>query len=454
MAATGKALTPSSSPVPRGLCGPQRVGGRANPKSWPLYLILLGLPLWWALGAVYFVWPVLTFPLLLSLFLRKEVALPPRFGIWLLFLAWMVLAGIQLEDGTAGALFAYRASLYASATVLFLYVYNASERRLPDSTVFNVLTAFWAILIAGGFLGLAFPTLSFSTPVEAVLPASVLQDETAYYFVHPALSEVMDFLGYPVGRPKFLFAYSNQWGACVALLTPIALGRALYARSGPRAWALRAGLVLSVIPIVVSLNRGLWLALGLGLIYALLRSVRGQAVTTTGAVLLGVTTAAVLLLASPLRTLAEDRVTNENNSNESRVSVYAATLEEVGESPLVGYGSPSGQLDLDQQSRVGTQGQLFTIVFSYGVPALVFFAGFLVYTLVRSGRRGSPARFWSHVALLVLLVEMPYYNYMPTTLHVAMIIAALAWRDITSRNRRGAAPAGAVSPAAPKPSPA
>jgi O-antigen ligase len=409
---------------------PTRTARRTFPAQAPLYLLVLGFPIWWALGAAYFVWPLLTLPLLLSLLVRGNVRVPPRFGLWLLFLAWVFLSALEVNRTLSLLLLLYRASIYLSATVLFLYVFNAPRARLPDRTIVTMLALFWLEVVVGGFLGVLFPRVSFSTPVEHLLPASVLQDETARAFVHPAFAEVMTFLGYPVGRPKVLFAYSNQWGAALAVLTPFALAAISMLPRRPLARVLRVLLVLSIIPIVVSINRGLWLALGVGLAYAVLRlarrDMRALAFGLAGAALV-----VSLVFATPLGGLAHDRLTSTNNSNTTRLTVYQETIDQVKASPLLGYGSPHGQIDRHQEAHVGTQGQLFMVLYSHGVPGLVFFASWLGYALVRSGRgRGSPARFWAHVALLILLVEMPYYNYMPTTLHLIMVGAALAWRDI------------------------
>jgi O-antigen ligase len=408
----------------------------ARPRSWgpawPLYALFVALPIWWALGAAYFIWPLLTAPLLLMLLYRRgNVRIPPRFGVWLLFLGWVLLASVQLDDAMSGALFTYRLSLYVSATLLFLYVYNAPRDRLPDVVVVRVLALFWALVVIGGFVGVFLPYFSFSTPVEALLPASFLQDKTAYYFVHPAMSEVMTFLGYPVGRPKTLFAYSNQWGAATALLTPFALAALSMSRpGGPERRALVLLLVLSIVPITVSLNRGLWLSLGIGLIYIAVRLARQGNVRALGIGLAAVIAIAALVAVTPLGGLISDRLTSEENSNKTRGTVYEATIEEVKKSPLVGYGSPRLSGFDKNLPELGTQGQFFTIMFSYGVPAVLLFAGWFIYSFWRSLPRGSPTRFFANASLLILLLELPYYNHMPTSLHVVMVAAALAWRDL------------------------
>jgi O-antigen ligase len=428
---------------------PAAVGRRAAPSAWPLYALFAALPIWWALGAAYFIWPLVTFPLLASLLLRSNVRVPPRFGLWLVFLAWMFMASLQLESDLKLALFAYRASLYVSATLLFLYVFNASRESLPDGTILRVMALFWAAVIVGGLVGVFLPQVSFSTPVESIVPSSFLSDQTAYYFVHPALAENMTFLGYPVGRPKTFFAYTNQWGACAAVLTPLALGAMSHMRPGLPRRALGVLLILSVVPIAVSLNRGLWLSLGLGLAYVAIRLARHRNARGLIAGLVGVSVAGLLVLMTPLGGLIEDRFTARKNSNNTRLTVYQATVQEIKESPVFGYGSPRrNQFDTDQPS-VGTQGQAFTLAFSYGIPALLLFVAWFGYSLFRSMPRGSPSRFWANAAIFVLLMELPYYNYMPATLHVAMVAAALLWRDVVEPVERPVRrPALAAKPAA------
>ena len=61
----------------------------------------------------------------------------------------------------------------------------------------------------------------------------------------------------------------------------------------------------------------------------------------------------------------------------------------------------------------------------------------------------SPSRFWSNAAIFVLVMQLPYYNYMPTTLHVGMVAAALLWRDVVDpAERRVRRLAPAAKPAA------
>jgi len=421
------------------------------PSTFPLYAVFLSLPVWWVLGAGEFIWPVLTFPLLLSLALRPDVRVPPRFGIWLFFLAFLLLSSLQVDSGLHAALFVYRASLYISATILFLYVLNASPERLPDGTIVRVLALFWVEVIIGGFLGVLFPRVSFSTPVEAVVPASFLRDQTAHFFVHPAFSDVQTILGYAVGRPKVLFPYTNQWGACVAVLLPFALAALVRLPPGLARRSLATLLVASIVPIVISLNRGLWLSAGVGLAYVTVRLARRQNTKAISAGFVAVLAGATLIVVTPLGSLVHDRFTAERNSDNTRLSIYTQTIEQVKSSPVIGFGLPRVSDSTGNQSRsrpaIGSQGQLFTLLFSYGIPATLLFLGWFGYTFVRSRTGSSYGRFWSNAAILILIVEMPYYDFMPVTLHVAMVAAGLAWRDILDG---GAAGRGSKAVAAPR----
>jgi polysaccharide biosynthesis protein PslJ len=407
-----------------------RVRETATTSPWPLYFIFLALPLWWALGAIYFIWPLLTFPLLLSLLAGGRIVFPRRFGVWLLFLAWLPLSVVQLHNGLSYALFAYRASLFFSATILFLYVFNASRDQISTTVGLNILALFWVEVIVGGFLGVLFPTISFHTPTESLVPRAFLDDQTAYNFIHPAFADVVTFFGHSVGRPKVLFGYTNQWGACVAVLTPFALAAYSRLRRGALRRSCGVLLILSVIPIALSLNRGLWLGLAAGLGYVGVRFARMKHFRAlfAGAVVLAV--CAVVVAATPLGNFVVDRLTTEQTSTGTRLSTYDETIARVKESPLIGYGSPGATDTSRAYSNLGTHGQLFTVVYSYGIPALAFFVGWFAYTFLRAARRRTYACLWASAAVFVALVEIPYYNLMPTTIHVVMVAAALAWRDI------------------------
>jgi polysaccharide biosynthesis protein PslJ len=403
------------------------VGARLRP-AWPLYVLLLGFPLWWVLGLGAFIWPVLAVPMLFSLIMRERVTVPRGFGIWVLFLLWMLASATQLDEPQRGIIFIYRAAVYFSATVLFLYVYNASSESLPAGRVLMLLAAFWMIAVTGGFLGILFSDVSFRTPVEMLMPRGLLSNSFVYELVHPRFAQVQEFLGYPVPRPTAPFVYTNEWGSNMALLTPLALAAWVHTRNAFRKTLIRVMLVASVIPIVVSLNRGLWLSLSLGLVYASFRLAaqgRGRAL---GAMLAGLAIVATLVLTTPLKDLVSERLATPH-SNEGRLALYQEAAEGILESPLVGFGAPRPSERNPNAPRVGTHGQLWLVLFSHGIPAAALFIGWFLYAFWRTREARSGIRFWTNVALLIALVQMPYYGLVPVPLHILMIAAALAFRE-------------------------
>ena len=117
----------ATASVPRSLSAPY---GRL-PASWPLMVGFVGFPVWWVLGLGSFIWIGLASAMLFDLLVRGDVRVPRGFGIWLLFIAWMLASFLSLDSVVTGIVFAYRAALYLAATVFFIYIYATPSRRLP-----------------------------------------------------------------------------------------------------------------------------------------------------------------------------------------------------------------------------------------------------------------------------------------------------------------------------------
>src|SRR3954453_8626724 len=119
----------SRPPAPGGLGGP----------GWPLTALLVLYPLWWALGMGTLAVFLLAVPMALHLWRRRPVIVPPGFGIWLLFLVWVVASTIMLPRNPPGTLpdtvsgrlvsVAFNLAGYLSATVILLDAGNLSEEE-------------------------------------------------------------------------------------------------------------------------------------------------------------------------------------------------------------------------------------------------------------------------------------------------------------------------------------
>lgn len=418
-------------------------GKRLVPVGWPIYVLFIGFPLWWVLGLGGLIWPLVAAPMLFSLLVRKGTRIPPGFGIWMLFVAWMMVSAIRLDDLGRAIGFAYRASLYVSATIVCVYVFNCSRQALPVRRVVWCMVVFWTFIVIGGFLGLMFPFFHFSTVVERLVPGSLLNNDLVYDLVHPGLAEIQRIGGRVITRPKAPFLYTNEWGANFGLLVPFVILGWFSARGAIRL-ALSLLLAVSLVPVILSLNRGLWGSVTAGLLYgAVLLAGKGNVRALVGITVLSLGLATVVVL-SPLEQVVSLRIDNPH-SNRARFSLYDEAVSGVKESPLVGYGGPrpaSGEY----LPSVGTQGQLWMVLFSHGVPGTVMFLGFFAHFLWTTRRARSGVIFWSHIMIFVALLQMPVYGQIPVPLHVMMIAVALALRETaatSTEERLSANPADA-----------
>ena len=90
---------------------------------WPVAIAFVGFPLWWLLGLGDMAWPLFALVMFLVLARTKRLRAPRGFGMWMLFLIWMLCSMIQLDEFVRVIGFMYRFSLYMAATVIFIYVY-------------------------------------------------------------------------------------------------------------------------------------------------------------------------------------------------------------------------------------------------------------------------------------------------------------------------------------------
>jgi hypothetical protein len=350
-----------------------------------------------------------------------------------MFLGWMLISGIELDSGVRVLGWAFRASIYLAATVFLLYMYNGLGRRFGTKDVLAALTGFWAIVVIGGMFGVLLPHFSATSPFETVLPGSISSNSFVHDMVQLRFAQNQGFLGFNENRPVGFFTYTNNWGAAFGFLAPLALAGLRTAATNGRKRFLTVLLILSIVPIVYTLDRGLWLGLAVGGAYATFRLLgqRGvQALVTSVAVL---TLVLIVVFVTPLGRLVSARFAHPH-SNNGRQMLYTESINRVVDSPLFGYGGPRPSTAGPKRPSVGTQSQVFLILFSHGFPGLAFYAGFMVTLIVRTRRLKTPEGFWTHVALIVVSVESFYYD-VTFLLPAIMTAAALGLRLAESAAR-------------------
>lgn len=429
------------------------------PELQPLVRLFAGYPLWWLLGIAPFVTLGTVAWIGYRIFKRRhEVVLPPGFLLWTLFLVWVVAGVMVLQVGAPGTVtdfsatryltWMFRLVWYLAATIMLLWVVSLRD-RLPMHLVMRAVGWMFVTLVIGGYAGALFPHFQFQSLFELILPSRVTSVAFVRDLIHPNLAQVYTFEGSFNPRPSAPFPYTNDWGVTYACVMPFFVVGWIVRASGWRRGIGIALLIASVVPVVLSQNRGLWIALAAVVAFALLRlAVAGHArALLTSLPILLITV--IIVLNSPLGAVFDDRVSNEGGSDSGRLALGEATVSTVVDrAPITGLGSTrtsttsfssinladSANCERCTPPALGTQGQLWLVVFSQGVVGLLLYLGFLLRNLVSSLRLASAEVIGSCSVILAHLATMPFYNAIgPALLMIFMSCGVLSVMAATGR---------------------
>jgi hypothetical protein len=420
--------------------------------GWPLTLLFLGFPLWWVLGLADFVFLLAAVPMAVSLVRRRTIVTPRGFGIWLVFLAVVVVsAGVlaaqapfaaEGDFGGRALTFGYRLAWYLAATVALLYVGNTGERDLPAERLSRLLAWMFVVTAAGGVLGVVAPHVEFRSALEMVLPGDLAANEFVHALVHPATADIQRVLGYAEARPRAPFAYSNSWGANLSFFLPFFLWSWCRRTSGWRRFAAPFVLAAAGLGVVYSLNRGVWIVLCVGAVYGIVQLLRIKGARALQGVLVAAVVVVVLAVLSPLPSIVAERFAHPH-SNERRSELALTTVRSaLTGSALIGFGnvrdvegsfgSIAGGASTDCPAcgvpPMGTQGQAWLVLFSQGLVGLVLFFGFFAVRLVRHLRSRNPVTMVGLAVLLFFLAESFVYDTLGAPFFTLMLALGLMWR--------------------------
>jgi hypothetical protein len=425
--------------------------------AWPLTGVLLLYPLWWALGLgvlVFFLAPV---PMLWSLVRHRAaghvVKLPPAFLLWLMFLAIVGLGLFTLGADPAGTIpgtwasravsYGFRLGGYGALTVLLVYAGNLERRVLSQERLVRLLAWLFAVTVAGGLLGMAAPHFEFTAPVELLLPGPVRHDGFVQSLVHPTAAQIMNLLGGETPRPGAPWGYTNTWGNNVCLLVGWLAVAGFCLTRRPRTRILAgATLLVSVVPIVYSLNRGLWIGLGVMVVYVAVRLALKGRVAALGVVAVVAVGLAVALAVTPLGDVVNARV-DDGKSNGVRMYTTQKALDGMWESPLIGFGSTrntiggrnsiavgeSADCERCGNFTIGGNGQLWQLLYAHGLLGTLSYVGFFVAGLWRFRRDSSPIGLAGGAAVMSGFAAMLWYNALVTPLALTFLAYAVLWRN-------------------------
>lgn len=425
--------------------------------GWPLAVIFLGFPLWWVTGLTVFIFLVMAVPMLAHLVHRQHVHVPKGFGLWIIFLVWTLVSVAALQVNAPGAIpgasstryltFTYRALWYLTCTIALLYVGNLSEKELPRVKVARLLSYMFLVVLAGGFLGAFFPRLEFPSLLELVLPGGIANNGFLYTLIHPSTAQVQEVLGYESPRPSAPFPYTNLWASNLNTYLPFFVLAWTGAEAGWRRRFAPLVLVAALYPIVVSLDRGMWIGVLVACVYAVVRlAIVGH--TAAVAVLVGgLLLAVTLIVVSPLGTVIQQRLQNPH-SNEGRANLSGLTVSSAWHgSPIIGFGSTrdvqgnfntiaggsgAGCINCEPPA-MGTQGDLWRLFFSYGFVGAGFYLSFFGYQFARYIRSKDPYAVTGCAVLLISAVLMFVYDSLGPQFFTIMLGLALMWRKDLER---------------------
>jgi hypothetical protein len=448
----------------------QKLGWFASDSAWPVTILLAWWPVWWALGLGDYMPILIAIPMLRKMYLwrakeGRRIRVPPGFGLWACFLIVMVAGISTLSLDAPGTLatpvshrilaWALRACTYLGCTVILLYVGNLTEKELPRQRLAWLLGLVAAYSVIFGLAGVLDPTFHFTSPLSSLVPASLQNsDTTLIQEFHPALTQIQSFQGR--GRPMAPFTYSNGWGGNVAILLPwLVVGWWVYGKFAQR----RAALVLlaiSIVPIVWSFDRGLWIAIALSVLYVAVRfAMQGRAI---GLVIVGATAliAFVIIIATPLGGLIGQRLTHET-SNTGRASEAVISLHAAVASPILGFGDTRHEIGSTKSiaigktanckdcgnAVVGGHGQLWLLLIANGFVGAFCYVAFFVFGTWRYRRDTTAYGIAGELVLLLGFVFMVVYEAVGSGLAFTMIAYALLWKNARELQMQAATPESA-----------
>jgi hypothetical protein len=456
LGATASVEAGSADPAPgRGLRG-ERVGWLASHPAWPISAILIGYPIWWALGVADFIWIIMAIPMLsrMAAWRRygRRVRAPGGFALWMLFIVCVLVGAFALTLVAPGTVpspvshrilsFGNRTLTYLGVTVVLLYACNLTEHELPRRKLAYMLGVMAIYTTIGGLAGMAASHFSFKSPFLLLLPHSVQANPFIQASMHPGLAQIQNVIGSAKGRPKAPFDYTDMWGEVLVSTVPFLLAAWWLGGTRRQRRIAAATTVIALAPLLYSLDRGAWIGAAIAVLYLAARLAARGKLAMIGALLAGLVLAAFLLLATPVHTIITDRIHN-GESNSIRSDLTQLSIRDALASPVVGYGDtrqqrgspssiaigPSLACPACGQQAVGSNGQLWLLLVCNGFVGTAFYLGFFAYGIWRFRRDRSAYGLAGVLMLILSFLFMFTYTAIPAPLGLSMLVYALLWKN-------------------------
>ena len=438
------------SPVAR------RVGWLARHPAWPISALLIGYPIWWALGLADFTWFLSAIPALGALrhgaAHGRRIRVPPGFGLWL-GSSFAPLRGYSSSTLTAPG--TVQSPVFGPSPLLRepLAQLHRPHRpspvrgqpdreRLPRRRFAWMLGLLAIYTMIGGLAGMADRHFQFASPFLYLLPKSAQANLFIQASMHPGLAQIQNVIGSGNARPKAPYDYTNLWGECLTILAPFLI--AAWWTGGRRRQRVVAGvaIVLALVPFLYSLNRGAWVGAGVAVVYLAVRLARMGKTAVFRALLIVTAVGLVVLVATPAHNVITDRLAN-GKSNTLRGNLSGIAVQDAIASPILGYGDtrqergspgsiavgPSPTCPSCGQQAVGSNGQLYLLLVTNGFLGTFFFLAFFAYGLWRFRRDRSAYGLAGELVLLLSFIYMFAYVAVGAPFGFTMLVYALLWKS-------------------------
>jgi hypothetical protein len=443
---------------------PGRIRTFFQHPAWPIVALLAFWPLWWAMGIGDYIPIVFAFPMIRRMWYwrvtrDRTIRLPPGFKIWSLFLVVTLFSvstitltapdSVVSPSSSRVLSWAMRTLVYLAVTVLLVYAGNLTEEELPRRRLAYLMGLVGIYTAIGGILGVADAHFQFTSPTAYLLPQS-LQNNNGLIsmMVHPGFAQVQNTLGFAEGRPRAPFDYTNMWGNCLAIMLPwLMVAWWSYGNRKDRRNLLIV-LAVALVPVVYSLDRGLWVGLGVSVLYVAIRfALKGRLALLVG--LAGVLAlVAVVIVASPLQGLIQTRLSH-GKSNAVRSSLSGLATDVALSSPVVGYGDTrheqgsTNSIAVGKTAKchscgsrdIGGNGQFWMLLITSGLLGAGLYCAFFLYGIWRYWRDPTP---YGLVGVLVLILGFPFmivYIAVGPPLAFTMLAYALLWKNDRERHK-------------------
>jgi hypothetical protein len=392
--------------------------------GWIVFALFVLNPVFWLLGLGGFIWAAAAVPLLVWILLHPGARRPPGTTLFVLYLVWAGGTIIMLDKFTRVLVFGFRYFVYISAIGLAVYVY--SERRVTRETFVNWVATLWIWAIVGGYVALIFPRVRLNvTAASLLLPKALESNEFVGNMVRPRLAQVQEISGLQLARPATLWAFTNEWGSNVGLLTPFFIAAFVYSNDQRRRRLGVLGLVLAAPVMILSVNRGLWLSVGVIFAVVAVRSALAGRTAPLKLFVGIVVVVAVLLVATPIGGVVSGRLSE--SSADTRAGIYQEAWEGALQSPVLGFGGPRPS-ENPFSPHIGTHGHFWFAMFAHGIVGLALYMAWLTSAMYQASRYKDSVSLMLASVVYVGALQMFFYSVFSGSLALILIAVGLLGR--------------------------